>query len=411
MEAERNPRLVAYLAGRGVDRVPGWLNPGAAYTTFLLSEWQHRRGVVGDVGEIGVHHGKYFILLALLRGPGERAVAVDVFGDQHLNPDRSGQGDREKFLANCAAHIGSLDGLVVHQCDSLALAGRDLVVAGLPAAPVPRRSFRIFSVDGSHTARHTASDVETAFASLAPGGVVVVDDFYNARWPGVQEGVHRVLAARPDISAPAYGDNKLFLVRTEDYPAFLDFFAGEIADLHTDAKPVELHGRPALYFSLKEAAAAFDPGLERKRRLLSTFGQGGEGVVQLLSGWAPHREPNGTWVTEPRAEALVTVPRGLHALVRGDARLSVTVTPFVHPARQSRHLTVTTSFGAGFSGTLEGTARIELPLPKAALAKPIHLMFEGEAPERPFGLIEGNTDTRTLSFKVKEMELDLDPGG
>jgi hypothetical protein len=409
VEAPRDPRLAAYLAGRGAGRGPDRLGPGAAHVTVLISEWQHRRGLTGDVAEIGVGEGGHFILLALLRRPGERAVAIDPFDDRH--PGGAGRGERESFLADCAAHLGSLDGLVVHECDGLALAGRDLLRAGLPPAPAPRRSMRIVSLRASPGARHTVSGLEAAFSVLVPGGVVCVEGFYDPSRPGVGEGVHRVLASRPDIAAAGYDDHRLFLVRAEDHPAFLDLLAGMMTELEADAEPVELHGRRALRFSIGGAAAASFAGPGVEPRLLSTFGQGGEGVVQLLSGWAPHREPNGTWVTAPRAEAMVTLPRDLQAIAWRDARLSVTVTPFLHPARSSRHLSVTTPFGAAFSAVLDGTARIVFEVPRAAVTRPILLAFEGEAPERPLGLIEGSTDSRTLSFKVKEVEIDLDPEG
>jgi hypothetical protein len=52
------------------------------------------------VAEIGVHHRKLIILLANLRRQDERAFAVDIFDDQHLNPDGSGCGDLAWFKDN-----------------------------------------------------------------------------------------------------------------------------------------------------------------------------------------------------------------------------------------------------------------------------------------------------------------------
>jgi len=46
-----------------------------------------------------VYHGRGFVPLALLRRAGEVAVAVDVFEDQHLNQDASGEGSEAGFNA------------------------------------------------------------------------------------------------------------------------------------------------------------------------------------------------------------------------------------------------------------------------------------------------------------------------
>jgi hypothetical protein len=45
--------------------VEGWLRTEAALAIAALSERQHALGVEGSTAEIGVHHGKLFILLYL----------------------------------------------------------------------------------------------------------------------------------------------------------------------------------------------------------------------------------------------------------------------------------------------------------------------------------------------------------
>ena len=60
-------------------------------------------GLRGDVCEIGVHRGTSFLVLTDATSGTERAVAVDVFGDQEKNIDRSGQGDRTIFERHLAS--------------------------------------------------------------------------------------------------------------------------------------------------------------------------------------------------------------------------------------------------------------------------------------------------------------------
>jgi hypothetical protein len=91
-------RIAGYVLQEKLHRaVPGWLNEGAISAVIAFAKWQDENNVHGDVAEIGVHHGRFFILLANLRRRHERAFAIDIFGDQHLNVDKSGQGDLSKY--------------------------------------------------------------------------------------------------------------------------------------------------------------------------------------------------------------------------------------------------------------------------------------------------------------------------
>jgi len=71
-------------------------------------------GIRGSLGEIGVHHGLLFIVLALSSGPDEQLFAVDVFGRQDLNIDKSGKGSRTWFQLE---HQNSRNRSSPHPCD------------------------------------------------------------------------------------------------------------------------------------------------------------------------------------------------------------------------------------------------------------------------------------------------------
>ena len=75
---------------------------GAIELICRLGKAQLEMGIAGHVAEIGVHHGRSFILLALLARAGEKAVAIDVFEQQELNVDRSGRGDLAQLRENVA---------------------------------------------------------------------------------------------------------------------------------------------------------------------------------------------------------------------------------------------------------------------------------------------------------------------
>ena len=173
--------IASEYARSGHKSVSGWLRPEAAVLITWLAE---RQRVGGNVAEIGVHHGKLFLLLHLLRAPGERSVAIDLFERQDLNVDSSGWGDRTHFERNLDAVAGGRSDVVVLPVDSRTVNGADLLdLAG--------GAFRLFSIDGGHTAELTEHDLGTAAGALTHGGLLILDDYFNEQWPGVSEGTTR----------------------------------------------------------------------------------------------------------------------------------------------------------------------------------------------------------------------------
>jgi hypothetical protein len=196
--------------------VKGWLLPGAAQSIVLLSAEQRNANRSGSVAEIGVHHGKLFILLYLLSAENELAMAIDLFSQQHLNVDGSGAGDLERFKRNLQRHA-DVSRLVVHEGDSTQLTARHLLELG-------RGPFRLISIDGGHTAEITAHDMATSEGALAEGGIIILDDCFNEAWPGVTDGVHQYFAEPRTIVPFGIGAAKTFFcqrVFAQQYAAVL----------------------------------------------------------------------------------------------------------------------------------------------------------------------------------------------
>lgn len=178
--------------------VEGWFFPIDAYLFGFIDEVQGREGVGGNLFEIGVHHGKTAIFLARMRREGESVGVCDVFDEQELNVDRSGEGNRAVFERNLRGHE-----LRVFAKVSSALTGEETT-----------RNCRFFHIDGGHRAEDVVNDLEVAARALLPDGVVAVDDLFNPNWPGVGEGFYRFIATRPDVFVPLLiGGNKVLLAR------------------------------------------------------------------------------------------------------------------------------------------------------------------------------------------------------
>jgi hypothetical protein len=208
-------RLDAYRH-EGLGQVQGWFDVESAEVIAELLLRQVDRGIRGNVAEIGVHHGKSFLLLANSTRPDETAVALDVFGDQDKNVDHSGEGDLEVFRTNVASWAPDAR-LVIHQCSSLDVTPETAVATF--------GSVRFFSVDGGHTADITHHDLVLAETCLTDDGLVVLDDLLNAHWMGVLTGAARYLTAGDRGLTPfAYSSNKLYLAAepaARDYAAHL----------------------------------------------------------------------------------------------------------------------------------------------------------------------------------------------
>ena len=184
----------------GVGQVEGWLSPIAAAMIAHLALDQVRAGRHGDVCEIGVHHGRLFLVLANATVEGERAYAVDVFGDQDKNVDQSGSGDRAAFERNLAAFAPGARVEIVQE------SSLDLERLGFL-----RHRFRLMSIDGGHTAAITENDLRLAQATLLPGGIAVLDDVLSYDWTGVITGLANYLAHGGSLVPFALSPNKAYL--------------------------------------------------------------------------------------------------------------------------------------------------------------------------------------------------------
>ncbi|MFF1683423.1 class I SAM-dependent methyltransferase [Streptomyces sp. NPDC058256] len=58
-------------------------------------------------------------------------------------------------------------------------------------ALVSDRSYGVIIVDGDHSAAGVLADLEWAEQIVAPGGIVVLDDFGHPKWPGIKEAFEK----------------------------------------------------------------------------------------------------------------------------------------------------------------------------------------------------------------------------
>ncbi len=225
----------------GFEAVEGWVDLRLLPFLKCIAAAQVERNVAGNMAEIGVHHGRLLIALAHLARLGETCVAIDLFDSQELNIDGSGTGSVDRVRQNLASY-GPPDAPVVFiKGDTLALTVADRVEIVRLHGP-----FRMFSVDGGHTAEHVVNDLLFAQDSLSGGGVVLADDYYHRHWPGVTEGVCQFFAHHsPRIKPFLFVHNKLFLANASWHSYYLHVVTERFRN-EREFKLVRMHGSDAV---------------------------------------------------------------------------------------------------------------------------------------------------------------------
>jgi hypothetical protein len=197
-----NDRLAAYSRS-GKNTVNGWLARCDAELFKELLTVQVQRNIVGAVAEIGVHHGKSFIPMAMSNG-GQRCYAIDIFGRQDLNIDASGSGDKQQFLDNLKRFGVAADRITIDERLSTVVRPDEI------EAKVGK--VRFFHIDGGHHLEAILNDLYLAEAVMLPEGIVAVDDVFRPEWPEVSMGLFSYLAGKKRDFIPfAVGFNKTYL--------------------------------------------------------------------------------------------------------------------------------------------------------------------------------------------------------
>lgn len=194
-------------------KVGGFLGPASIKCICALSEAQKDIGIKGNVCEIGIHHGRLFILLHLLTEPDEHSIACDLFERQDENISYSGSGDKSKFLENLQSLGADFDRISIFTENSANLRPEDLLTHG---------DIRLFSVDGGHDPDTAYNDIALATETIVEGGIIFLDDFMHYYWPGVSEALYRYMNEKErDLWPVAIIDGKLILTNTE--PAAIQY--------------------------------------------------------------------------------------------------------------------------------------------------------------------------------------------
>lgn len=214
-EGNVNYAALDTFMSEGFKNIEGWCSPFVAKFVKALDEMQRQRGVRGGIAEVGVHHGLLFIMLNQVCEADERSYAIDIFEDQSLNVDYSGQGSKSAFVENLKRYDR-------HRGDNVSIISADSTAVEM--SKLIKEPVRFFSVDGGHTVEHTICDLHSAHAALHPEGVVILDDILNSHWLGVLEGAVLFMSQKPTLMPFAIGHNKMFFAQLSHVDRYRQLF-------------------------------------------------------------------------------------------------------------------------------------------------------------------------------------------
>ncbi len=234
---------------RSMSAVSGYLLPLDAEIICALLSYQDEAKIAGNLCEIGVHHGKLFLMLALARRAGDRALAVDLFEDDELNAGGRHAG-RDRALFEHAKRLGvALSEEETFKTSSLDIQPADILTR-------TRGPIRFFSVDGGHLYHHVANDLALAEKTLHEDGIIAVDDFFNAGWMDVTFATYDFLRDRSHIVPFAVTSKKLYLAPTQAAEKYKTALRARVRD--TLFSPAPVLGREALLLQRRRLKRGYE---------------------------------------------------------------------------------------------------------------------------------------------------------
>jgi hypothetical protein len=200
----KDNRVSRYVV-RGHKRTVGWLSRVDAEIFATIMVDQRLQGAKGDALEIGIHHGRSFILLSLCVGVDENAIAVDVFDNQELNiGGESGKGNLAKFKYNLARYGDEARTKIISKSSlDLGTAELNSITSGL----------RFVSIDGGHWFDAVLNDLRLAAACAGRDCVIALDDLFHPDFPEVAAGYYAWLQDKPDFVPLCVSKGKLYQCR------------------------------------------------------------------------------------------------------------------------------------------------------------------------------------------------------
>lgn len=161
-----------------------------------------QRDVEGDVAEIGVAFGRSAIALSNYRRENDKLYLFDLCIDV---PQEEAQSNIDRY--------GTGTNIVWKIGDSTQLTPEDLTFD---------KPIRFLHIDGSHEHGAIVKDLTNFSSRMADGGIMVMDDYNDQEYPGVNSGTLQFVFENPEWVIFAIGQNKAYLCQKEHYERYIN---------------------------------------------------------------------------------------------------------------------------------------------------------------------------------------------
>lgn len=174
---------------------------------------------VAGVAEIGVMYGRNYCLLNAFTDNSSQSYAIDIFDNQKINIDRSGdiRVTLEKFKQNLLEYD-------LHKGKNTRILNWDSINNSTRIKNIiMNQPVKFFSVDGGHTSIHTLNDLRISEECINEGGIVILDDFHSNLFPGPTEGLYDYLRNKGKLVPLILCGNTLILCNLTYRKMYFDY--------------------------------------------------------------------------------------------------------------------------------------------------------------------------------------------
>lgn len=190
--------------------IKGWydyinLNP----ILYYIDTFHKANNIIGDICEIGVYHGKFFLALCCLKQENETCLAIDSFGTNPETDAIYGDGEENRIIFK-----NNYENLFKDPVENILLQKNSNALDPDKIKRYTKNPIRFFSIDGDRSVAGVYNSMVLAKFTLSNYGVIIVDDYFSLNWPEVQIGVDLFLKDNQNISIISTNFNKTFLTHT-----------------------------------------------------------------------------------------------------------------------------------------------------------------------------------------------------
>lgn len=185
--------------------IEGWFSPASHALFSFFLDYQNENKVNGNLGEIGVWHGKSATIICKKVKENQNIFLIDPF---LLNVKEIVLRNIDKVCLEIPKNLILMNGI---SDDFVKISNFTQL----------HNSFRFFHIDGCHTGTNIYRDLSLADKLISSDGIVVIDDYFNLSYPQITEALYKFCQLNPySFRIFCVGFNKAYLCRPESFSKY-----------------------------------------------------------------------------------------------------------------------------------------------------------------------------------------------